>query len=49
MTHHVTYKPSSKHMTYQHVTVGIQHMTYQGIGHVHDHLIMRAFYARLVC
>jgi len=40
---------------YEHMTLGKYHMTYQGIGHqhnhksLHDHLIVCTSDARLVC
>jgi len=51
---HVTSQQLGDHMIYKHVILGKYHMTYQGIGHqhdhksLHDHLIVRASGARLV-
>ena len=52
--HHVTPQSLRYHVTQWHVILGINHMTYQGIGHrhdhvaSHDHLTVRALDARLV-
>jgi len=51
---HVTSRQLWDHVIYKHVILGKYHMTYQGIGHqhdhksLHDHLIVRASDARLV-
>jgi len=52
---HVTSQQLWDHVIYKHVILGKYYMTYQGIGHqcnhksLHDHLIVRALDARLVC
>jgi len=50
---HVTSQQLWDHVIYKHVTLGKYHMTYQGIGHqhnhksLHDHLIVRVSGMRL--
>jgi len=54
MFNHVTPQQLWDHVIYEHMTLGKYHMTYQGIGHqhnhklLHDHLIVHASDACLV-
>ena len=38
--HHVIPPPLLYHVTQWHMILGINHMTYQGIGHLYDHVLL---------